>query len=47
MQAAITGFVAGTGLTGRDAVAAGNTLRGMLIHNGVFIQGPVWRAGAT
>ena len=43
MQEAIETFVASTGRTGRDAVAAGNTLRGFLIHNGVFIQGPVWR----
>jgi hypothetical protein len=43
VQAAIDEFVASTGRTGRDAVVAGNTLRGFLIHNGVFIQGPVWR----
>jgi hypothetical protein len=42
MQAAIEEFVASTGRAGRDAVVAGNTLRGFLIHNGVFIQGPVW-----
>jgi hypothetical protein len=42
MQAAIEAFVASTGRTGRDAVVAGNALRGFLIHNGVFIQGPVW-----
>jgi len=42
MQAAIEDFVASTGRAGRDAVVAGNTLRGFLIHNGVFIQGPVW-----
>lgn len=43
MQEAIEGFVASTGRTGREAVTAGNLLRGFLIHNGVFIQGPVWR----
>jgi hypothetical protein len=43
MQEAIEGFVASTGRTGREAVTAGNVLRGFLIHNGVFIQGPVWR----
>jgi hypothetical protein len=42
MQAAIEEFVASTGRVERDAVVAGNTLRGFLIHNGVFIQGPVW-----
>ncbi|MGH8998164.1 MAG: hypothetical protein ACRDY7_02095, partial [Acidimicrobiia bacterium] len=45
MQSAIEEFVAATGRTGRDAVVTGNTLRGLLIHNGVFIQGPVWRGG--
>jgi hypothetical protein len=43
MQAAIDQFVAARGQTGREAVVAGNQLRGLLIHNGVFIQGPVWR----
>lgn len=43
IQAAIDEFMAATGRTGQDAVVAGNTLRGFLIHNGVFIQGPVWR----
>ncbi len=43
IQAAIDEFVAARGLTGREAVSTGNTLRGFLIHNGVFIQGPVWR----
>ena len=43
IQAAIGEFVAASGLTGREAVSTGNTLRGFLIHNGVFIQGPVWR----
>ena len=42
MQASIEAFVVGRSLTGRDAVAAGNTIRGFLIHNGVFIQGPAW-----
>jgi hypothetical protein len=43
VQAAINEFMATTGRTDREAVVAGNTLRGFLIHNGVFIQGPVWR----
>jgi hypothetical protein len=43
MQAAIEDFVASTGRAGREAVVAGNLLRGFLIHNGIFIQGPVWR----
>jgi hypothetical protein len=43
VQAAIDGFMAASGRTGRDAVVAGNTLRGFLIHNGIFIQGPVWK----
>ena len=43
VQTAIDGYVASTGRTGRDAVVAGNTLRGFLIHNGIFIQGPVWK----
>jgi hypothetical protein len=43
VQAAIGEFMAATGRTGREAVVAGNVLRGFLIHNGVFIQGPVWR----
>ena len=43
IQTAIEEFVAATGRTGREAVVAGNALRGFLIHNGVFIQGPVWK----
>ena len=43
IQTAIDEFIASTGRTGRDAVVAGNALRGFLIHNGVFIQGPVWK----
>ncbi len=43
IQTDIDEFMAATGRTGRDAVVAGNTLRGFLIHNGVFIQGPVWK----
>jgi hypothetical protein len=43
IQSAIDDFMAATGRTGRDAVVAGNVLRGFLIHNGVFIQGPVWK----
>lgn len=43
VQAVIEEFVASTGRSGREAVVAGNVLRGFLIHNGVFIQGPVWK----
>jgi hypothetical protein len=43
IQTAIDAFMTTTGRTDRDAVVAGNTLRGFLIHNGVFIQGPVWK----
>ena len=43
VQTAIDEFVASTGRTDRDAVVAGNALRSFLIHNGVFIQGPVWK----
>ena len=42
VQAAIDEHMAASGRTGRDAIVAGNTLRSFLIHNGVFIQGPVW-----
>jgi hypothetical protein len=41
VQAAIEQYVASRGLTGRDAIVAGNHVRGFLVHNGVFIQGPV------
>jgi hypothetical protein len=43
IQSAIDEFMAATGRTGREAVVAGNVLRGFLIHNGIFIQGPVWK----
>ncbi len=36
---AITDFVASEGSTGRDAIVLANTLRGFLIHNGIFMQG--------
>jgi hypothetical protein len=39
MQEAIESFIAQRGETGHAAVAAGNTLRSFLIHNGVFMQG--------
>lgn len=44
MDGTINEFVEKKGLTGREAVVTGNTLRGFLVHNGIFIQGPVWRA---
>ncbi len=37
---AITAFVATEGLAGHEAIALGNRLRGFLIHNGIFLQGP-------
>lgn len=41
MQATIEAFVhKELGLAGHQAIVAGNRLRGFLIHNGVFIQGP-------
>ena len=36
-------FVADQGWTGKQAVVNANVVRSFLIHNGVFIQGPVWR----
>ncbi|MFL5913084.1 MAG: hypothetical protein ACJ768_21265 [Gaiellaceae bacterium] len=39
MQEAIDDFVAEAGLEGRDAIVAGNRIRGFLVHNGIFIQG--------
>ena len=43
----IAEFVAKKGFEGREAVAAGNIVRGFLIHNGVFIQGGAWRGSTT
>jgi hypothetical protein len=43
MQADIDEFVEKRGLTGREALVTGNTLRGFLVHNGIFIQGRAWR----
>ena len=45
MNDAIEEYVAASGRAGREAVTAGNTIRGFLIHNGIFIQGPAWRPG--
>jgi hypothetical protein len=36
-------FAAEQGWTGKQAVADANVVRSFLIHNGVFIQGSVWR----
>lgn len=36
-------FAAEQGWAGKDAVVNANVVRGFLIHNGVFIQGGVWR----
>jgi hypothetical protein len=36
-------FAAEQGWTGKQAVVNANVVRSFLIHNGVFIQGPVWR----
>jgi len=43
MDASINEFVEKSGFTGRDAVVNGNTVRGFLVHNGIFIQGRAWR----
>lgn len=39
MQEAIDDYVAARALSGHEAIAAGNRIRGFLVHNGVFIQG--------
>jgi hypothetical protein len=36
-------FVAERGWRGKEAVVNANVVRSFLIHNGVFIQGRVWR----
>ena len=36
-------FAAEQGWTGKEAVVNANVVRSFLIHNGVFIQGRVWR----
>jgi hypothetical protein len=36
-------FAAEQGWTGKQAVANANVVRSFLIHNGILIQGPVWR----
>ena len=36
-------FVAEQGWTGKEAVVNANVVRSFLIHNGVLIQGRVWR----
>ena len=36
-------FVAKQGWTGKDVVSKANVVRSFLIHNGVLIQGRVWR----
>ena len=36
---AISAFAAAEGAEGREAIVLGNTLRGFLIHNGLFMQG--------
>jgi len=36
----VEAFAAAQGLTGHDAIVLGNRLRGFLIHNGIFLQGP-------
>jgi hypothetical protein len=43
MNATIDQFVAARDLDGKEAVVTGNTLRSFLVHNGIFIQGRVWR----
>lgn len=39
----IESFVQEKGWHGKEAVAKGNTVRGFLIHNGVLIQGNIWK----
>ncbi|MFC4003081.1 hypothetical protein ACFS2C_22190 [Prauserella oleivorans] len=36
-------FVAAQGWQGKEAVSKANVVRSFLIHNGVLIQGSVWR----
>jgi hypothetical protein len=36
-------LVAAEGWEGKEAVVNANVIRGFLIHNGVAIQGPVWK----
>jgi hypothetical protein len=43
MNTMIDEFVDKAGLSGKEAVVAGNTIRGFLVHNGIFIQGRAWR----
>lgn len=38
-------FVAEQGWTAKEAVQKANIVRSFLIHNGVLIQGDVWRGG--
>ncbi len=42
-NSSIDEFVDKSGLTGKDAVVTGNQLRSFLVHNGIFIQGRIWR----
>lgn len=41
----LDGFVFEQGWTGKAAVSNANVVRSFLIHNGVLIQGDVWRGG--
>ncbi len=43
MDASIDEFVEKAGLSGKEAVVTGNTIRSFLVHNGIFIQGRAWR----
>jgi hypothetical protein len=47
MNTTIDEFVEKLGLTGKDAIVTGNTIRGFLVHNGIFIQGRAWRGTAA
>ncbi len=47
MNTVIDEFVEKRGLTGKDAIVTGNTIRGFLVHNGIFIQGRAWRGTAA
>ncbi|MGH8973455.1 MAG: hypothetical protein ACRD0C_09655 [Acidimicrobiia bacterium] len=43
VNTAIEEFVEKRGDTGREAVVSGNSIRGFMVHNGIMIQGRVWR----
>lgn len=46
VNAAIEEFVEKRGDAGREAVVTGNAIRGFMVHNGIMIQGRVWRGSS-